>query len=158
MTVKGFCATQRQAGEQASETEASSAFAAAEPDEGRMRRPARAGETERLRLLYELERARTAGNGFTPAVTVRSRSLGNRVEIRIRDNGNGIPAAVREKIFHPFFTTKPAGAGTGLGLSISREIIVQQHQGEIRVDSEEGSHTELIIVLPRGHAPKGPAT
>ena len=96
------------------------------------------------------EKRRQLGDGFSPTVSVRTRNLGERVEIAIRDNGPGIPSAVREKLFTPFFTTKPPGAGTGLGLSISHDIIVQQHRGEIRVDTEEGSHTEFIIVLPRG--------
>jgi signal transduction histidine kinase len=71
------------------------------------------------------------------------------VEIRIRDNGTGIAPEVREKIFNPFFTTKPAGEGTGLGLSISHDIIVKQHAGTIEVESEPGKFTEFRIVLPR---------
>ena len=92
---------------------------------------------------------KTAGGGFTPTVSVRTRDLGDRVEIRIRDNGTGMAPAVRDKLFTPFFTTKPPGQGTGLGLSISYDIVVQQHKGEIRVETEEGSYAELIIVLPR---------
>jgi signal transduction histidine kinase len=80
---------------------------------------------------------------------VRSQNLKDGIEIRIRDNGGGIPAEVREKIFNPFFTTKPAGKGTGLGLSISYDIIVQEHNGEIRVETEAGQFTELVIVLPK---------
>ncbi len=102
------------------------------------------------------ERRKAAGDDFVPAIAVRSRCLGDRVEIRIRDNGGGIPAAVRDRIFLPFFTTKPTGVGTGLGLSISHDIVVQQHHGELRVDSEEDSHTELIIVLPRDAGTKRP--
>jgi two-component system, NtrC family, sensor kinase len=68
---------------------------------------------------------------------------------RIRDNGTGIPPEVREKMFNPFFTTKPAGEGTGLGLSISHDIIVKQHSGSIEVDSKPGEYTELRIILPR---------
>jgi signal transduction histidine kinase len=71
------------------------------------------------------------------------------VEIRIRDNGSGIPPEVRERIFNPFFTTKPAGEGTGLGLSISHDIVVKQHAGSIEVDSQPGEFTEFRIVLPR---------
>jgi signal transduction histidine kinase len=71
------------------------------------------------------------------------------VEIRIRDNGTGIPAEVREKMFNPFFTTKPAGEGTGLGLSMTHDIIVKQHGGRIDVATKEGQFTEFIIVLPR---------
>jgi signal transduction histidine kinase len=94
------------------------------------------------------EKRKTDGPGFAPTVSVRTTNLGDRVEIRIRDNGNGIPAGVRDKIFNPFFTTKPPGKGTGLGLSISYDI-VRQHQGEIRVQTEEGQYTEFVIVLPR---------
>jgi signal transduction histidine kinase len=85
---------------------------------------------------------------FTPTLSVSTKDLGDRIEIRIRDNGNGIPAEIREKIFNPFFTTKPTGQGTGLGLSISYDIIVQQHKGEIKVETEEGKFTEFVISLP----------
>jgi signal transduction histidine kinase len=95
------------------------------------------------------EKRRQLGDGFSPTVAIRTHNRGDHVEIRIRDNGPGIPPAVRAKLFTPFFTTKPPGSGTGLGLSISHDIIVQQHHGEIRVDTEEGSYTEFIIVLPR---------
>ncbi len=87
---------------------------------------------------------------FEPVLSAKTRSLGNRVEIRIRDNGTGIPPEVREKIFNPFFTTKPAGEGTGLGLSMSHDIIVKQHGGSINVETEHGVFTEFIITLPRG--------
>jgi len=87
---------------------------------------------------------------FEPALSATTRSLGDRVEIRIRDNGTGIPPEVREKIFNPFFTTKPAGEGTGLGLSMSHDIIVKQHGGSINVETEPGVFTEFIITLPRG--------
>jgi len=90
-----------------------------------------------------------AGNGFEPTITAGTKSLGDRVEIRIRDNGTGIPPKVREKMFNPFFTTKPAGEGTGLGLSISHDIIVKQHSGSIEVDTEPGEFTEFKIILPR---------
>jgi signal transduction histidine kinase len=78
-----------------------------------------------------------------------TRNLGERVEIRIRDNGTGIPADVREKLFNPFFTTKPAGEGTGLGLSISHDIVVKQHAGSIDIETQSGQFTEFRIVLPR---------
>ena len=81
-----------------------------------------------------------------------TRNLGDRVEISIRDNGTGIPSEVTEKMFSPFFTTKPAGEGTGLGLSICHDIIVKQHAGSIDVDSQPGSFTEFRIVLPRAAA------
>jgi GAF domain-containing protein len=86
---------------------------------------------------------------FEPVVRATTRNLGNTVEIRIRDNGTGIPAEVKEKMFNPFFTTKPAGEGTGLGLSMSHDIIVKQHGGTIDVDTEPGQFTEFRIVLPR---------
>jgi len=78
-----------------------------------------------------------------------TRSLHNRVEVRIRDNGIGIPKELKEKIFNPFFTTKPAGEGTGLGLSICHDIIVKQHGGTIDVATEPNVYTEFIITLPR---------
>ncbi len=84
-----------------------------------------------------------------PTLTAATRNLGDKVEIKIRDNGTGIPPEVKEKIFNPFFTTKPAGEGTGLGLSISHDIIVKQHSGSIEVETEPGAFTEFRIVLPR---------
>jgi two-component system NtrC family sensor kinase len=74
------------------------------------------------------------------------------VEISIRDNGTGIPPQVKDKIFNPFFTTKPAGEGTGLGLSISHDIIVKQHGGSIEIDTEPGQFTEIRVILPRALA------
>jgi GAF domain-containing protein len=88
-------------------------------------------------------------SGFDPIVSATTRNLGHAVEIRIRDNGTGIPAEVKEKMFNPFFTTKPAGEGTGLGLSMSHDIIVKQHGGRIEVETEPGRFTEFTIVLPR---------
>jgi two-component system, NtrC family, sensor kinase len=88
-------------------------------------------------------------SGFEPILTATTRALGNAVEIRIRDNGTGIPAEVKQKMFNPFFTTKPAGEGTGLGLSMSHDIIVKQHGGTIEVETEPGQFTEFTIVLPR---------
>jgi two-component system, NtrC family, sensor kinase len=73
------------------------------------------------------------------------------VEIRIRDNPTGIPPEVREKMFNPFFTTKPTGEGTGLGLSMTHDIIIKQHGGRIDVETEPGVFTEFIIILPRGN-------
>jgi signal transduction histidine kinase len=90
-----------------------------------------------------------SGNGFEPAVAAATKNLGDRVEIRIRDNGIGISSDVREKLFSPFFTTKPAGEGTGLGLSISHDIIVKQHGGSIEVETRPSEFTEFRIVLPR---------
>ena len=99
------------------------------------------------------EKQKAKGNkqkaSFSPTLSVSTKNLNGNIEIRIRDNGNGIPAEVREKIFNPFFTTKPTGQGTGLGLSISYDIIVQQHRGEIKVETEEGKFTEFVVRLPR---------
>ncbi len=94
----------------------------------------------------------TNNDGYEPTLAAATRNLGDRVEIRIRDNGTGIPAEVREKMFNPFFTTKPAGEGTGLGLSISHDIVVKQHAGSIEVDTEPGAFTEFRIILPRAAA------
>jgi two-component system, NtrC family, sensor kinase len=100
--------------------------------------------------LYAAHNKRhTAGPLFQPRVVVRTRDREDTVELRFWDNGEGIPADLRDKIFTPFFTTKPAGEGTGLGLSISYDIIVQVHKGSLRVDSEEGKYTEFIITLPK---------
>ena len=95
------------------------------------------------------EGGQESGNNFEPTITAATKSLGDRVEIRIRDNGIGIPPEVRDKMFNPFFTTKPAGEGTGLGLSISHDIIVKQHSGSIEVDTRPGEFTEFTIILPR---------
>ncbi len=94
-------------------------------------------------------KAQADGEAFEPTLAAATKNLGDRVEIRIRDNGTGIPPEVKEKMFNPFFTTKPAGEGTGLGLSISHDIIVKQHSGTIAVDTEPGQFTEFKIVLPR---------
>jgi signal transduction histidine kinase len=94
-------------------------------------------------------KAELGNSGYEPRLSATTRNLGNTVEIRIRDNGIGIPAEVKEKMFNPFFTTKPAGEGTGLGLSMSHDIIVKQHGGMIDVETEPGQFTEFTIVLPR---------
>jgi signal transduction histidine kinase len=86
---------------------------------------------------------------YEPTLTAATKNLGDKVEIRIRDNGTGIPPEVRDKMFNPFFTTKPAGEGTGLGLSITHDIIVKQHSGSIEIDTQPGEFTEVRIVLPR---------
>jgi two-component system, NtrC family, sensor kinase len=101
--------------------------------------------------FYAVTKRKTenGGSDFEPVVRATTRSLGDTVEIRIRDNGTGIPAEVKEKMFNPFFTTKPAGEGTGLGLSMSHDIIVKQHGGSIDVETEPGQFTEFRIVLPR---------
>jgi signal transduction histidine kinase len=94
-------------------------------------------------------KAEIGNSGFEPTLRATTRNLGDAVEIRIRDNGTGIPTEVKEKMFNPFFTTKPAGEGTGLGLSMSHDIIVKQHGGTIDVETEPGQFTEFTIVLPR---------
>ena len=94
-------------------------------------------------------KAESNGGDYEPTLAAATKNLGDRVEIRIRDNGTGIPPEAREKLFNPFFTTKPAGEGTGLGLSISHDIIVKQHGGSIEVETQPGEFTEFRIVLPR---------
>jgi signal transduction histidine kinase len=97
-----------------------------------------------------MRRARNGeGAGFAPTLNVTTRDAGEAVEIRVRDNGTGIPADIRDKLFQPFFTTKPTGEGTGLGLSISYDIVTQQHGGSIAVDSKVGEYSEFTIRLPR---------
>ena len=95
------------------------------------------------------EKKKTKGAGFSPTIWISTKNFSDKVEIRIRDNGNGIPKSVLDKIFNPFFTTKPTGIGTGLGLSLSYDIIVQEHKGEIKVDTKEGEFAEFIIILPK---------
>ena len=97
-------------------------------------------------------KAEANGGDYEPTLAAMTKNLGDRVEIRIRDNGTGIPPEVKEKLFNPFFTTKPAGEGTGLGLSISHDIIVKQHGGSIEVDTQPGEFTEFRIILPRAGA------
>jgi len=94
-------------------------------------------------------RAEIDSGDYEPILTASTKNLGDRVEIRIRDNGTGIAPDVKEKMFNPFFTTKPTGEGTGLGLSISHDIIVKQHAGSIEVDTQLGEFTEIKVVLPR---------
>ena len=97
-------------------------------------------------------RAETNGSDYEPTLAAATKNRGDRVEITIRDNGTGIPADVKEKMFNPFFTTKPAGEGTGLGLSISHDIVVKQHGGSIEVETQPDEFTEIKIVLPRAGA------
>jgi two-component system, NtrC family, sensor kinase len=94
-------------------------------------------------------KADTNGGDYAPTLTASTKNLGDRVEINIHDNGTGISPEVKEKMFNPFFTTKPTGEGTGLGLSISHDIIVKQHGGSIEVDTEPGEFTEVRVILPR---------
>jgi two-component system, NtrC family, sensor kinase len=94
-------------------------------------------------------KSQTGGNSYEPTLAASTKGHEDRVEISIRDNGTGIPPEVKEKMFNPFFTTKPAGEGTGLGLSISHDIVVKQHAGSIEVDTRPGEFTEVRIILPR---------
>ncbi len=95
------------------------------------------------------DKKRMNGNDFVPVLKVSTKNLKDKVEIHIKDNGNGIPNSVKENIFNPFFTTKPTGEGTGLGLSISYDIVTKIHGGDIRFKSEEGKYTEFTITLPK---------
>jgi signal transduction histidine kinase len=98
--------------------------------------------------FYAATKRKVEANGvdYEPTLTAVTKNLGDRVEIRIRDNGTGIPPEVKDKLFNPFFTTKPAGEGTGLGLSISHDIIVKQHGGSIEVDTLPGEFTEIRVI------------
>jgi signal transduction histidine kinase len=96
-----------------------------------------------------LRKGQSNNDGYEPTITAATRNLGECVEIKIRDNGTGVPPEVKEKMFNPFFTTKPTGEGTGLGLSISHDIVVKQHAGSIEVDTQPGEFTEIRIILPR---------
>jgi signal transduction histidine kinase len=98
------------------------------------------------------EKKKQMGDIFIPELCVQTKNLGERVEIEIQDNGFGIPQSALDKIFHPFFTTKPPGEGTGLGLSITHDIIVQQHRGELKVETAAGKSTTFIIILPKNPA------
>ena len=102
------------------------------------------------------KRRRETNDGeFKPTLTVTTRDVGETVEVRVRDNGSGIPTEIRDKLFQPFFSTKPTGEGTGLGLSISYEIVTKQHRGTIEVSSTLGEFTEFTVCLPRGLGAKG---
>jgi two-component system, NtrC family, sensor kinase len=94
------------------------------------------------------EKKKKLGDAYEPKVTVSTKKINNKIEIRVRDNGNGIPQKVLDKIFQPFFTTKPTGEGTGLGLSLSYDIITQEHSGIIKAETREGEGAEFIIQLP----------
>jgi GAF domain-containing protein len=102
--------------------------------------------------FYAATSRNAADGSYEPTLSAKTKNLGNSVEISIRDNGTGIPPEVKERIFNPFFTTKPAGEGTGLGLSLSHDIVVKQHAGKIEVDTSPGEFTEFRIVLPRAAA------
>ncbi len=93
------------------------------------------------------EKKKQLADGYMPTVSISTKKVNDKLEIRVQDNGNGIPQKVKEKIFQPFFTTKPTGQGTGLGLSLSYDI-VKAHGGEIKVNTREGEFTEFVIQLP----------
>ncbi len=93
------------------------------------------------------DKQKPAPHDYEPTVWLQTKRTGDQFEISVRDNGNGIPEKIREKIFQPFFTTKPAGLGTGLGLSLSYDII-KAHGGELKVETRDGDGSEFIINLP----------
>src|SRR5512138_2360461 len=94
------------------------------------------------------EKKKINQNGYEPRVTVTTLKDNGKIEIKIKDNGNGIPQKILDKIFQPFFTTKPTGEGTGLGLSLAYDIITKGHGGELKVETKEGEGSEFIIQLP----------
>lgn len=94
------------------------------------------------------EKKKTEGNGYEPTVQVSTRKRSGRLEICVKDNGTGIPETVKEKIYQPFFTTKPTGEGTGLGLSLSYDIVTKGHGGELKVETKEGQGSEFIVSIP----------
>jgi len=94
------------------------------------------------------ERKKQESNGYEPTVEVLTKKTDDKIEIKVKDNGNGIPQKVLDKIFQPFFTTKPTGQGTGLGLSLAYDIVTKGHGGEIKVETKENEGTEFIIQLP----------
>ncbi|WP_035561121.1 sensor histidine kinase, partial [Hymenobacter sp. IS2118] len=99
--------------------------------------------------FYAVQQRQQAGEaGYAPTVSVATERVNGQVEIRVSDNGTGIPVAVQAKIFQPFFTTKPTGEGTGLGLSLSHDIIVQGHGGTLAVESREGEGSTFTLGLP----------
>ena len=93
------------------------------------------------------EKSKSQLPGYEPLVTLATRKSGDKVEISVKDNGNGIPDSIKEKIFQPFFTTKPVGQGTGLGLSLSYDI-VKAHGGELKMQAWDGQGSEFIVLLP----------
>lgn len=99
-------------------------------------------------LKNRIDKSKKLKEGYSPEVIVSTKKLDNKIEIRIKDNGTGMPEHVIEKIFNPFFTTKPTGKGTGLGLSMSYDIVRQIHKGTLEVKSKDGEYTEFIITIP----------
>ncbi len=104
--------------------------------------------TERSRSAVSAKASANADPGYEPTVSISTKKIKDKVEIKVSDNGNGIPAKVLDKIFQPFFTTKPAGEGTGLGLSLSYDIVTRGHGGELKVDTKEGEGTTFTILIP----------
>ncbi len=100
------------------------------------------------------QKPRETGSAEQPVVRISTHAAPDHVELRIRDNGSGIPDDIRDKIFNPFFTSKPAGQGTGLGLSTAYETVVEEHRGRLDVESVPGEYTEFVLRLPRNH-PEG---
>jgi signal transduction histidine kinase len=94
------------------------------------------------------EKNKLMPDGYEPTITVRTKRINDKVEVRVKDNGTGIPQKALDKIFQPFFTTKPTGQGTGLGLSLSYDIVTKGHGGELKVETKEGEYTEFSIILP----------
>ena len=94
------------------------------------------------------QKSKTAGTDYKPTVELSTSHTNHQIEIKVKDNGNGIPASIKDKIMQPFFTTKPTGEGTGLGLSLSYDIVVKGHNGKIDIDTKEGSYTEFTVMLP----------
>ena len=94
------------------------------------------------------EKKKTADENYKPLVSVETKKINDKIEIKVTDNGNGIPQNIVDKIFQPFFTTKPTGQGTGLGLSLAYDIITKEHNGTIKVESKESEGTSFIINLP----------
>ena len=99
--------------------------------------------------FYAVDEKKKSGvENYEPTVSISTKKIGNKVEIRVADNGNGIPQNIVDKIFQPFFTTKPTGQGTGLGLSLSYDIVTKGHNGELKIETKEGEFTQFIITLP----------
>ena len=98
-------------------------------------------------FMLQPKKKKQLSGGYEPTVSISTKKFDDKVEVRVHDNGNGIPQKVLDKIFQPFFTTKPTGQGTGLGLSLSYDI-VKAHGGELKVDTKEGGGSEFIIQLP----------
>jgi signal transduction histidine kinase len=104
--------------------------------------------TNAFYAVTEKKKLQSAESGYEPTVTVSTKKTGNKIEVKVKDNGTGIPQKALDKIFQPFFTTKPTGQGTGLGLSLSYDIVTKGHGGELKVETKEGEYTEFSIILP----------